>query len=246
MSWDNSPHSVQLSGELELLDEGGGDHGGGGPGDAGLAVEDDGAGGGGVLEHGHNLVIVGLHRGLFLVGGDPEGLELGHLLLDGGVDLVESGDAGQLLSDLLVICSVLGMLTELILEELEVISPLLDLLGKGVLKGGDVLRVVHLKMKVDVVRVSGGERLAINVNNGLLPEVNPEDVFLISVLLEDGLKALLETIDRGLACAEDGEARKPSEVGSPIGLGGALGQSVNALEGICHSHQGVNCGGHLV
>ena len=41
-----------------------------------------------------------------------------------------------------------------------------------------------------------------------IPEVNPEDVFLISVLLEDGLKALLETIDRGLACAEDGEARK--------------------------------------
>ena len=37
----------------------------------------------------------------------------------------------------------------LILEELEVISPLLDLLGKGVLQGGDVLRVVHLKMKVD-------------------------------------------------------------------------------------------------
>ena len=41
------------------------------------------------------------------------------------------------------------MLTELILEELEVITPLLDLLGKGVLQGGDVLRVVHLKMKVD-------------------------------------------------------------------------------------------------
>lgn len=41
-----------------------------------------------------------------------------------------------------------------------------------------------------------------------IPEVDPEDVFLISVLLEDGLEALLETIDRGLACAENGEARK--------------------------------------
>ena len=40
------------------------------------------------------------------------------------------------------------------------------------------------------------------------PKVDPEDVLLVSVLLEDGLKALLETIDRGLACAEDGEARK--------------------------------------
>merc|ERR1712172_256496 len=200
----------------------------------------------GVLEHGDNLVKVSLNGGLLLVGGDPQGLELGHLLLDGGVDLIEGGDTGQLLSDLLIICSLLGMLSELILEELDVISPLLDLLGKGFLQGGDVLRVVHLKMKVDVVGVSGGERLAINVDNGLLPEVNPEDVFLISVLLEDGLKALLETIDRGLACAEDGKARKPSEVGSPIGLGGALGQSVNALKGIYHSHQGVHCGGHLV
>ena len=41
-----------------------------------------------------------------------------------------------------------------------------------------------------------------------IPEVDPENVFLISVLLEDGLEALLETIDRGLACAENGEARK--------------------------------------
>ena len=38
----------------------------------------------------------------------------------------------------------------------------------------------------------------------------------------------------------------PSKVGSPIGLGGALCQSVDALEGICHSHQGVHCGSHLV
>merc|ERR1712184_182890 len=70
---------------------------------AGLAVKDDGAGSGGVLEHGHDLIKVGLDGGLLLVGGNPEGLELGHLLLDGGVDLVEGGDAGQLLGDLLVV-----------------------------------------------------------------------------------------------------------------------------------------------
>ena len=40
------------------------------------------------------------------------------------------------------------------------------------------------------------------------PKVDPEDVLLVTVLLEDGLEALLETIDRGLACAENGEARK--------------------------------------
>ena len=41
-----------------------------------------------------------------------------------------------------------------------------------------------------------------------VPEVDPEDVLLISILLEDRLEALLETINRGLACAENGEARK--------------------------------------
>ena len=43
------------------------------PGDAGLAVEDDGAGGGGLLQHGDDLVKVGLHGRLLLVGGDPGG-----------------------------------------------------------------------------------------------------------------------------------------------------------------------------
>ena len=45
--------------------------------------------------------------------GSPDGLELGDLLLDGGVDLVEGGDPGQLLRDLLVVGSLLGMLSEL-------------------------------------------------------------------------------------------------------------------------------------
>ena len=45
--------------------------------------------------------------------GSPDGLELGDLLLDGGVDLVEGGDPGQLLGDLLVVGSLLGMLSEL-------------------------------------------------------------------------------------------------------------------------------------
>ena len=76
---------------------------------------------------------------LLLVHGDPDGLELGnlvfahvehfflrlfrcfvfahfqdtHLVLDGGVDLVESGDARELLRDLLVIGPLLGVLAEL-------------------------------------------------------------------------------------------------------------------------------------
>ena len=76
---------------------------------------------------------------LLLVHGDPDGLELGnlvfahvehfilhlfpcfvfahfqdtHLVLDGGVDLVESGDARELLRDLLVVGPLLGVLAEL-------------------------------------------------------------------------------------------------------------------------------------
>ena len=41
-----------------------------------------------------------------------------------------------------------------------------------------------------------------------IPQVDPKHVFLISVLLEDWLQALLKTIDGGLACAEDWEARQ--------------------------------------
>ena len=40
------------------------------------------------------------------------------------------------------------------------------------------------------------------------PKVDPEDVLLISVLLEDGLEALLETLHRGLTSTEEGEARE--------------------------------------
>ena len=36
-----------------------------------------------------------------------------HLVLDGGVDLVESGDARELLRDLLVVGPLLGVLAEL-------------------------------------------------------------------------------------------------------------------------------------
>ena len=43
-------------------------------------------------------------------------------------------------------------------------------------------------------------------DSSLLPEVNPEDVLLVSVLLEDGLKTLLKSINGGLTCSEDGES----------------------------------------
>ena len=41
-----------------------------------------------------------------------------------------------------------------------------------------------------------------------LPKVDPEDVLLISVLLENRLKALLEALHWGLTSSKEGEARQ--------------------------------------
>merc|ERR1719348_2294015 len=88
---DDAPHPVQLPSQLQLLHEGAAHNGSGGPADASLAVEDNWAGGGGVLQHGNNLVKVLLSGSHLLVHGDPNGLQLGHLVLDGSVDLIEGG-----------------------------------------------------------------------------------------------------------------------------------------------------------
>ena len=61
---------------LELLDDGGDDHAGGGAGDARLAVEDDGRGGGGALQDAHDLVEAALVRRSVLVQRDPQRLDL--------------------------------------------------------------------------------------------------------------------------------------------------------------------------
>ena len=58
----------------------------------------------------------------------------------------------------------------LILVELEVISPLLDLLGKVILKLGHLLGVVHLKMEVDpkipIVRMNT-ENIVISIERAI-------------------------------------------------------------------------------
>merc|ERR1719381_184094 len=74
-----------------LLLEGAAHNGSGGSADASLAVEDNWAGGSGVLQHGNNLVKVLLGGSHLLVHGDPNGLQLGHLVLDGSIDLIEGG-----------------------------------------------------------------------------------------------------------------------------------------------------------
>merc|ERR1719300_1026389 len=184
---DDAPHPVQLPGQLQLLDEGAAHNGSGGSADASLAVEDNWTGGGGVLQHGNNLV----------------------------------------------------------LEVLEVLSSLLHLLGELGLQLGGLLGVVDLQVEVDVGRVASGERLAIDINDWLLSKVDPEDVLLVSVLLEDGLEALLKTLHRGLTSSKQGEAGQPAEVGCAIGPGSALCKLVDPLKGIGHSLQVCHGWSHL-
>merc|ERR1719175_294781 len=242
---DDAPHPVQLPGQLQLLHEGAAHNGSGGSADASLAVEDDWAGGGGVLQHSNNLVKVLLGGSHLLVHGDPDGLQLGHLVLDGSIDLIEGGHSRKLLRDLLIVRPLLRVLTKLVPEVLEVLSPLLHLLGELGLQLGGLLGVVDLQVEVDVGRVASGERLAIDINDWLLSKVDPEDVLLVSVLLEDGLEALLKTLHRSLTSSKEGEARQPPEVGGTIGPGSALCKLVDPLKGIGHSLQVCHGWSHL-
>ena len=72
-----------------------------------------------------------------------------HLVLDGSVDLVQGGHSSKLLGDLLIVGPLLGVLTKLVLEVLEVLSPLLHLLGELGLQLGGLLGVVDLQVEVD-------------------------------------------------------------------------------------------------
>ena len=110
---NNSTHSVELSGELEFLDKCGTDNSCGGTADTSLTIEDDRARGGCVLEHGDNLVKVCLLGCLLLVHGNADWLKLGNLVLDGSIDLIESGHTSKLLSELLIGGSLLRVLSKL-------------------------------------------------------------------------------------------------------------------------------------
>ena len=74
MIWPLMQNLVELRRELELLDDGRDDHAGGGAGDARLAVEHDGRGGRGVLQHGHELVEALGAGGFVQVQGDAGGI----------------------------------------------------------------------------------------------------------------------------------------------------------------------------
>ena len=55
-------------------------------------------------------------------------------------------------------------------------------------------------------RLSGSVGFAVDVDDGLLPQVDPVDELLVAVLLLDGLQALVEPLQGRLARAEAGES----------------------------------------
>ena len=149
-----------------------------------------------------------------------------YLSLELAKDLGEGGDVSELLGDLLVLDGpLLGVLAVLVLEVLEVVAAGLDLVGERLLVLGHLLGVRQHDVVVQAVKIQtskqvsfpwdldclllllpGGEGLSVDVDDGLLPEVDPEDVLLVAVLLHDGLEARVEAGQGRLARAEHGEA----------------------------------------
>ena len=85
-----------------------------------------------------------------------------------------------------------------------------------------------------LVGVSGGERLAIDIDHGLLSQVEPDDLAVLGV---DGsthlLQALLKALSCGLATQVDLVSGDPPEVGT---AGNGLWQLLNLFEVVGHGH----------
>merc|ERR1712223_765788 len=79
-------------------------------------------------------------------------------------------------------------------------------------------------------RVSCRVWFAIYIDNWFLSEVDPIDVFLISILLLNGFKAFVETCQSGLTSTKNWESRHPSEVGGSFCVWGFFDQFVHTLK----------------
>ena len=73
------------------------------------------------------------------------------------------------------------------------------------------------------------------------PKVDPEDVLLVSVLLEDGLEALLETLHRGLTSTKEGEARQLKNQWSKFNSQWSKVNSQKEKRKVTYLHEHKNC-----
>merc|ERR1712045_84764 len=97
------------------------------------------------------------------------------------------------------------------------------------------LNIAKLSVLSDLVGRPGAERLPIDIDGRLLPQVEPDNLAVLGV---DGaahlLQSLLEAISSGLAAQVDLVAGDPPEVGAS---GDWVGQLLDLLEVVGHGHR---------
>merc|ERR1719411_1750205 len=164
--------TLEGGGDLELLVEAGGDAAGGGPGKTDLVVDDDGGVDGGSHQGADHDVEVSLQGSSGVADGNSPVNQAGVLLLqalDGGA---EGLDALHL--------DLLGVLVDVNILELSTV-------GLGTLLAGldeaDLLLldavpgdIPELGVLSDLVRRAGTQRLSVDVDGWLLPQVEPDDL----------------------------------------------------------------------
>merc|ERR1719411_2435258 len=219
--------TLEGGGDLELLVEAGGDAAGGGPGETDLVVDDDGGVDGGSHQGADHDVKVSLQGSSGVADGNSPVNQAGVLLLqalDGGA---EGLDALHL--------DLLGVLVDVNILELSTV-------GLGALLAGldeaDLLLldavpgdIAELGVLTDLVWRTGAERLSVNIDGGLLPQVEPDDLPVLGVGGGDLLQGFLKAFSGGLATAVDLVAWDSPEVGTP---GHGVSQLLDLLKVIRH------------
>ena len=195
-----------------------------------LVIEDDG----GVDGASHQGVAQGvkvlLEGGGRVADGDPHVDEAGELLLETLDDIVKS-DNGLDLNLVLLLVDINMLEFSCIILHLSLADP--DELRLVLLDGvpGDV---AELSVLADLVGRPGAQRLAVDIDHGLLSQVEPDDLAVLGV---DGsahlLQALLESLSCGLATEVDLVSGDPPEVGAS---GNRLRQLLDLLKMVSHGH----------
>merc|ERR1719507_2845902 len=219
--------SLEGGGDLELLVEAGGDAASGGPGEADLVVDDDGGVDGGSHKGADHDVEVSLQGSSGVAHGNSP-------VNQAGVFLLQSLDSGAESLDALHL-DLLGVLVDVNILQLTTI-------GLGALLAGldeaDLLLldavtgdVAELGVLSDLVRRAGTQRLSVDVDGWLLPQVEPDDLAVLGVGGSDLLQGFLKAFSSGLATAVDLVAWDSPEVGTP---GDGVGQLLDLLKMIPH------------
>merc|ERR1719402_1346802 len=218
--------ALERRGQLELPEEADGGAAGGGAGQADLAVDDDGCGDGGALQRLGQGVEVSLEGSSRVADGDAVVCEAGVGLLDVLDDIVKRFDFLDiqhllLLEDVEDLEFAIGDLTFNDLYKLQFV----------VLDGvpGDVAELSVLAYLVWWPGADGG---AVDVDDRLLPHVDPDNLAVLGVVLATGLlDGGLEPGDGRLSAAEDLVAGDATEVGAAVD---GIGKFLDLVEMIGH------------